>query len=218
MDLKKLLGLRPKTDTLPDIEAALDRASAALTKAREEEAGLLNRRPHLLLGGDADSVAAAEGDLARVRLDIERAEVMTSALKGRLAEVLRETRIARLRAKIEDATAKAERAKQAIGVRYPELAAAMVREVLAPEAEALAAIHEAFEARETAIREGLIDRTETGTGDAWALPAPPLLALVPSKPHEALRSALGPDVALPAVGGRAWPAGDVPGFWPATGK
>lgn len=218
MDLKKLLGLRPKTDTLPDIEGALERARAALAKAREEEAGLLGRRAGLLLGGEAEAVAAAEADLGRARLDIERAEVMTAALQDKLTEARREAALAELRAKIGDAAAKVEQAKRALAVRYPELAAALVRDVLALEVAALKAIDEATAARERAIREGLIDRMEGNAGEEWALPVPPLVALVPHRPHHPIRSAIGPEVQLPAVGGAAWPASDVPPFWPVISE
>lgn len=213
MDLKKLLGLRPKTDSVEEVAAALDRARAALAKAREDEAVLLGGRADLLLAGDAAAVSTGEADLARVRVDIERAEAMLKALEGKLAEAQRAARIGQLRAKIAEATTKAERAKHALAVRYPELAAVMVREVLSPEVEAIAAIHEAWTARDAAMREGLIPWVDA-VPDEWALPEAPLPALVPPQPFAAPRPALGLEVKLPALSGRGFPSDNSAPIWP----
>ncbi|MCR0980634.1 hypothetical protein [Roseomonas populi] len=91
MDIKKLLGMRPKEQTAAAIRAAITNAeqgkAAALARAAELEGG----RGKLLLTGDAKEVEASERELTEARMEAERCDVMAQALQAPLAEaVLRE--------------------------------------------------------------------------------------------------------------------------------
>ncbi|MBB5695521.1 ATP synthase subunit B family protein [Muricoccus pecuniae] len=88
MDIKKLLGLRPKAQTAEAIRAAIAAAeegrSAALVRIAELEAG----RGNLLLNGEVRAVENGERDLAEARAEAERCEVVATALRPTLEQAI----------------------------------------------------------------------------------------------------------------------------------
>jgi hypothetical protein len=86
MDLKKLLGLRPKTDTAEAIGNAIAMAEAERAAALTRITELENGRGNLILTGDVQAMEAGERALANARAEAEQLGVMAAALKPQLAE------------------------------------------------------------------------------------------------------------------------------------
>lgn len=89
MDIKSLLGLRPKGDTAEALKEALAGAQAKRGELAARVAGLEKRRADVLLDGDADDVVAIETELSTLRNEAERLTVMAEALPARIAEAER---------------------------------------------------------------------------------------------------------------------------------
>jgi len=221
MDLKKLLGMRPKTESLADIEAALAAARGAGEAAAKAEADLLAKRGDVLLSGTPEEVTRAEEALARARTEADHAATMVPILEAKLADARGNAKLAEVRQMVAEAKAAAEAARLALASRYPELAAAMVHDVLIPEAKAIAALHDARAAVDAAFRQGLVTWTdEEGPPAEWTLPPAPLSTLLPPPPPGGgvAPSAFGAGVRLPALSGQGWPADGVRLPWPAASR
>jgi hypothetical protein len=216
MDLKKLFGMRPKTEAIPDIEAALAAARAAGEGAAKAEGELLQKRGDALLNGAPDDIARAEEALARARLDAGRAEAMAAALEARLADAMREKKLGELRGLVEEANRLADAAARAISSRYAPLAEALAEEVLRPEAEALAAIGAARSALEGA-RWGKDDAPELAELMAL-MPKAPLVMAWPAPPYHSQRDDLGQLVKLPSQTGLGPPVDDGAPIWPKPAR
>ncbi|UPY37024.1 hypothetical protein [Sediminicoccus sp. KRV36] len=218
MNLKTLLGMRPKTESVADIEAALAAARGAGEAAARAEAELLAKRGGVLLSGTPEEVTRAEEALARARTEAEHAATMVPILEAKLADAMRGVQLNALRAKLAEAGAKADAARVALGEQYPKLAAALVHKVLIPEREALAAIEDARVALDAALRAGLIQWDDGAPVPAeWVLPPAPLAELAPMVPGGVRRPALGVEVRLPALTGQGWPADPATPIWPGAG-
>jgi hypothetical protein len=105
VDLKKLLGLRPKSDSAEAIGNAIAMAeaerAAALTRIMELEAG----RGNLILTGDVQAMEAGERALASARAEAEQLGVLAAAMKPQLEA-------AKLREKTAEITEAAKVAEQ----------------------------------------------------------------------------------------------------------
>lgn len=205
MDLKKLLGMRPKTESIGDIQDALKAARVASDAAKNAEADLLAKRGDVLLGGTPEEVTRAEAALVQVRLEIERAATMVPILETRLAGAQREKNLAHLRAMVADASQKSQVAAAAIRDRYTVLATAIVKEVLTPEAEAVAAMEAAQQALMHARRNGLIEGDDALFREVGL---EPLIRAVPQLPFRRQRINLGAEVVLPNPYGQGAPHDD----------
>lgn len=141
MDLKKILGLRPKNETTAAIREAIARAEedrqAALARIGELEAN----RGALLLSGDHRTIEAAERDLAEKRMEAERCAIMAEALRPTLATAQQREKVA----EIVDLERRASQEVEAFvtwwRTRYADLAAQML-EGARMEAAALTSIRE----------------------------------------------------------------------------
>jgi hypothetical protein len=89
LDIKSLLGLRPKGDTAEALKQALTGAQAKRGELAARIAGVDKRRADVLLDGDADDVLAIETELSMLRNEAERLAVMAEALPARIAEAER---------------------------------------------------------------------------------------------------------------------------------
>jgi chromosome segregation ATPase len=99
MDLKKLLGLRPKDDTAAALKAAMAQAESETESLRARIAELERDRGRRLLDGDAAEVEAAERDLATAQAEAARVAAMLPALRQRIeAAEAEELRVAALAA------------------------------------------------------------------------------------------------------------------------
>jgi hypothetical protein len=123
MDIKKLLGLRPKEENAAAIAAAIASAEAAQAEALSRAEQLKAGRGQLLLTGDAGAVEAGERELAEVQMEADRCGEMAAALRQPLAQ-------ARTREKVEEIKALNERAGQDVSAsiswwreEYPGLVA-----------------------------------------------------------------------------------------------
>lgn len=145
MDLKKLLGLRPKDDSVDAIRTALVQAqgvqSAASQRAAELEAG----RARMLVDGSAGEVERAERDLTAARGDAERAGAMIVGLQGKLAEAEAREAERGARQAVVDAEARRSRFLAFVRNDYPALAQ-KIADGLKLEAEAEAASMRAMNA------------------------------------------------------------------------
>jgi hypothetical protein len=202
MDLRKILGMRPKTESIADIEAALAAARAAGEAAAKAEGELLAQRGGVLLNGTPDEITRAEEALARARLDADHAATMVPILEAKLADAMRGRQLAELREAFNLARQKAEVARHALAETYPALAARMASEVLRPEADALAAILAARAALDLALRAGVVSLPN---GEDWALPAAPAASLADQPPGGGMVLSLGERIALPAIASGAAP-------------
>lgn len=160
MDLKKLLGLRPKGTTPADIEAAIVAARAAREAVTEAVGQLTARRVAMMLDGTPEEVTAAEQALATARAEAERAAMMVPALEAKRDAAQREAHLAEVAAKVRRANEAADVAAKALSGRYGELVELMVRDVLRPEVEAMAALEEARRAVSAAHAAGLFDPSD----------------------------------------------------------
>ena len=206
MDMKKLMGMRPQSESIADIEAALAAARAAGEAAARAEGDLMARRGDVLLMGAPDEVTRAEEALARARLDADRAATMVQALEAKLAATIRAQKLGELRQLVDEANRLAAAAASAISSRYEQLAAALVAEVLRPEAEALAAIAVAHKALERARfqNEFSLDLAELKA----RLPMAPLVTAWPAAPHHSQLDNLGKFTMLISPGAPIWPRAD----------
>jgi hypothetical protein len=89
LDIKSLLGLRPKDDSSEALKQALASAQAKRGELTTRIAGVDKRRADVLLDGDADDVVAIETELSTLRNEAERLTVMAEALPARIAEAER---------------------------------------------------------------------------------------------------------------------------------
>jgi hypothetical protein len=84
MELKKLLGIRPKGSDAAAIRAAIASAEEAKATAQRRVAEMEAGRSAMLLDGTPGDVEKAERDLATSRADVERAAAMLEGLRARL--------------------------------------------------------------------------------------------------------------------------------------
>lgn len=123
MDLKRLLGLRPKTETVVAIGEAIAAATAAQHAALGRIASLERDRGQRLLEADAAAVTTAERDLTESRAEAERLDALLLALRDRLeAAKAREAR-AKAEAAVAEVTRASDAFKQWWTNEYPVLAA-----------------------------------------------------------------------------------------------
>jgi len=209
MDLKKLLGLRPKGNDLAAMEAALAQASEAGETARRKVEELTALRVSVLLDGSEAEVEAAEKHLAQARAEGERLAVILPGLEARIADAQRVAKVARVHDLIGEANAKQAAAEAAIRDRYPALAAALVREVLAPEREALRALAIA----RAAIEEAMLSRLMDGSEAAKLRPLP-MVAACADGSEGWRRHSLGAETLLPSTTGLGAPYDSGSPIWP----
>ncbi len=210
MDLTKLFGMRPKTEGIADIEAALAAALAAGEAAARAEAALLAKRGDVLLSGTPEEVTRAEEALARARTEADHAATMVPILEAKLADAMREKKLAELRAAVARANRMADQAADAIRQRYTQLAAAMVQDVLIPEAEACAALDDAVQMVQRELRGGCL--TEPLSDDLKLRPRPMMQVCPPGATLP--RDALGAETILPGLAGRGFPMDAGSPLWP----
>lgn len=200
MDLKRLLGLRPKGETADDIAAALGRARAEEAAALVRAEDLTRRRADVLLGGSESEVTAAEAQLSEARADAERAGIVAAALAGKLAKVQLAAKVESVAAAVAKANELAAEAERVIRDVYPVLAERMVREVLLIEQQAIDARKVATDALRAAERDVQLG-AEVGS---LKLSPPPFQAIAQSLKTNSLptmREHLGAEVRLPALHG-----------------
>jgi hypothetical protein len=94
LDIKTLLGLRPKGDSSEELKQALSGAEARRTEIDARIVALQERRAGVLLDGEAAEVEALERELATSRSELERVNLIIGALPARIAEAdQRETEV-----------------------------------------------------------------------------------------------------------------------------
>ncbi|RVT99293.1 hypothetical protein EOD42_04135 [Rhodovarius crocodyli] len=102
MDLKALVGLRPRTQT-EVISAAVAKAMEVLADRKAAVAQLEADRPNLLLNGSASEVEKGEVALVEARSGAERASVVVTALGEQLRAAEKRDRDAQTNAAIMEA-------------------------------------------------------------------------------------------------------------------
>lgn len=120
MDLKKLFGMRPKTEAIPDIEAALAAARAAGEAAARAEAALLAKRGDVLLTGTPEEVTRAEEALTRARAEAEHVATMVPILEARLKAAERQPFLEDVRRRIDELEALHNAFRNFLAKDYPE--------------------------------------------------------------------------------------------------
>lgn len=120
MDLKKLFGMRPKTEGIADIEAALAAARAAGEAAASAEAALLAKRGDVLLTGTPEEVTRAEEALARVRAEAEHVATMVPILDARLKAAERQPFLDDVQRRIGELDALHRAFGEFVTKQYPE--------------------------------------------------------------------------------------------------
>jgi hypothetical protein len=85
MELRKLLGLRPQTDDLAELQSSLARAEGQLATARLNIAEMEDHHAALLLDGDDEAIVACETALGTARRDADRLALIVAALPARIA-------------------------------------------------------------------------------------------------------------------------------------
>lgn len=85
MNLRDVLGLRPKADTSAALRTSLADTQSALATVRGVVAELEAGRGGVLLDGTADQAAQYEANLAEARAEAELFEAMAAALPARIA-------------------------------------------------------------------------------------------------------------------------------------
>lgn len=194
MDVNKLLGLRPKTESVADIEAALTAALAARAAAEEAEAALLAKRGDVLMTAPPEDVTEAEGALVRIRLERDQVGTMIPLLEARLAAARRKPFTDETRQMVEEAEAADRAFGEFLERDYPELAQRLV--------EGLALERKAEDLRE-ALR-GRVPEMTPAERAAFRFPERPVVW--PSHLHPVGSLVRLPDVQQPT--GYEWP------LWP----
>jgi hypothetical protein len=204
MDLKKLLGLRPKTDTTEAIGNAIAMAEAERAAVLTRITELENGRGNLILTGDVQTMEAGERALASARAEAEQLGVMAAALKPQLAE-------AKIREKAAEIAETARAAEQQVQQfltwwreRYPTLANQM-RDGFLLERAALNKIHE--------LNKMQLDHPAAFAASGATIPQEPTYHVYPGDPSNVVGSVAG-GARLPPPVGKARPHGDVAPFWP----
>lgn len=105
MDIKSLLGLRPKDDSSEALKQSLSSAEAKRAEIDAHVVALQRRRASVLLDGEAAEVEALEGELAASRSEIERVNLIIGALPARIAEAEQRETEQRLDAREQEALA-----------------------------------------------------------------------------------------------------------------
>ncbi|MBU8544325.1 MULTISPECIES: hypothetical protein [Roseomonadaceae] len=207
MDFKALFPMRPKGESVKDIDEALQLARNAGEAARASIGDIQARRAAVLLNGSEQEVASAEAALAAARADAERSDVLVPALEQKLAEAQRRERIAALVVQVAEANAKCAAAEKAIHARYEELAHALVRDVLQPENEAIRAREAAALAVDRLVQDLRLDE----------IPENLRVRKVPfgvQMPNTLFRNQLGDEIRLPSLKGTGFPNDHVAAIWP----
>jgi hypothetical protein len=208
MDVKKLLGMRPKTQSAADIQAAILRAQegqrAALRRATEIEKG----RGLLLLNGDPAAVEAGERELVESRAEAERYALLASTLEAPLRAAQTKERAAKIQATAKEAQTLVDAFVEFWRTRYPGLAAqlwdgALMEKRALDKLDELANLagndHEAFEAA------------------GIAAPASPAQVIYPDDPSNTMSGVLQ-RMKLPSPDRREWPQGNASSFWPIDAR
>jgi hypothetical protein len=122
MDLKKLLGLRPKTDTAEAISNAIAMAEAERAAALTRITELENGRGNLILTGDVQAMEAGERALASARAEAEQLGVMATAMKPQLEAAKTREKAAEIAEAAKAAELTAQRFVDWWRTKYPALA------------------------------------------------------------------------------------------------
>lgn len=209
--LRDLLArFTPRDDSLAALQDAAkeaDRAAVvAEAKLQELEAGL----GAALLGGAA-AAERHDAELRAARENAPRLRALHGALANKARDVARAERLAALHKRVEAANALAARAEGAMRSRYPELARALVAEVLVLERQAELALREARAAKDSLERELSepvmlpIDLASTGIFCS---------RVAASGPHAPQRGWLGDEVRLPCIEGLGGIIDSASPIWP----
>lgn len=149
MDLRTMIGLRPKGETASALRAAQAQAEAALAAAREREAVLTAQRGAILLDSDPETVERAEGEMRDVHAQAERIQAILSALPERITTA--EAR--ELAAELDAMTVAATRRAEAGASLMPKLEATVAE---------LARLVEEIDAHGEAVRDANLRLREHG--------------------------------------------------------
>lgn len=125
MDIKQLLGIRPKAQGAAAIRVAMENATRAKDEATRVAARLEAGRSALLLDGTPADVQKGEAALLTARADAERAGAMLDGLRERLVAAEAQEAMASARALAEAADAAAVTAVEFNLREYPALARQM---------------------------------------------------------------------------------------------
>ncbi len=198
MDLKAILGLRPKTEGAAGIRDALAATEAAKAAAAARITQLEADRARTLLDGTAAQVAKAEADLAEARAEAERCDAIRAGLRERLARAEASEAVETARAAIREA----EEANVAFvafaQTKYPGLAKQII-----------AGAKMEYAARDARQRASvLLNRLPVELQEGLALPPDPL-TLLDGRP---IRGSFAASIHLPSETDLS---GDYP-HWPAT--
>ena len=193
MNLKQLLGIRPKSTATPaELAEAIVAADAAQREAAARAQNLTAQRGRLLLDGTPDEVSRNEIAIAAARDDAERASALAEALRNRVVETERAARKAAFKAKLSEAKRANGRWRAFLESEYPGLAEKLAAG-LRLEAEAI-----------RAARAGYYAFYELPEDERAGLEPSPEIYMVPNEPEIGVtlsRQPLGPRVVLPRIDG-----------------
>lgn len=122
LDIRKILRLRPKTESIVDITEAIAGAeaanAAALARIAEIEAG----RPALLAGGSEAQILACETELAALQAEASQMQALATGLAPRLQAATHKQQVEQLRALADEANATTKRFTDFMAGDYADLA------------------------------------------------------------------------------------------------
>ncbi|WP_426958337.1 hypothetical protein [Muricoccus radiodurans] len=182
MDLKKLLGMRPKGQTAADIHSAIAQAEAGKASALARAAELEAERGNLLLTGDIKAVETGERELAEARAEAERCTVMAEALRAPLAEAVLRERAAEIVALHQRAEQASEEFATWWRTKYGALATE-IRDALRQERIALNLIHQ--------LHMLTVDEPAAFAAAGVGLPKSPSERVSPHSPSSVIAVAMG---------------------------
>jgi len=195
MNLKQLLGIRPKSTATPaELAEAIVAADAAQREAAARAQTLTAQRGRLLLDGTPDEVSRNEIAIAAARDDAERASALAEALRNRVVETERAARKAAFKAKLSEARRANGRWRAFVESDYPGLAEKLAAG-LKLEAEAIRAARASYYA--------FYELPEDERAGLEPSQGPELLPNVPEIGTTLGRQALGPRLVLPSIDGSA---------------
>jgi hypothetical protein len=208
MDVKKLLGMRPKTQSAADISTAIEKAREAAATARRRVSEFEAVRGTLLLNGDMNAVTAGERELVEARADAERFDLLAETLQVPLQEARTKEKASEIVALYDEAQRMSAAFVEFWRKQYPALAT-KIRDGGMLEKAALDSIRKLHE-------------LANSDPAAWAVagvavPPSPAEHIYPGDPDNGV-AGVSFRVRLPHPEGKSWPQGTAPSFWPIDGR
>jgi hypothetical protein len=208
MDIKKLLGVRPKSESAADISAAIERAREAAASARQRASEIEAVRGTLLLNGDLNAVTAGEKDLVEARAEAERFDLLAVTLQPRLEEARTKEKAAEIVAVYDEAQRQTAAFVEFWRKQYPALAA-KIRDGGMLEKRALDSIKR--------LHEMSFSDPAAWIASGVAVPPSPAEHIYPGDSSNGV-GGVSFAVRLPHPEGKSFPSGSLPSFWPIDAR